>query len=250
MLKIGVADYGMSVWYGGLYDYEQRLDDLKAIGYDGLERLPAASADSAMQKLVALAERRMDFATCETNNIELNIKWTAALRKEYIWANKPAYIKDDFDAYCRTTRHLCQACARYGIRASVHNHLGSLVETQEQLEEYLARCPEVGLIFDTGHLGVAGGDLLHIVEKYYDRITAVHLKGWYSTDSSAKDWWAQGYFCGLGQGNTEIDNEGVVKALVGKGYDKWLFIEHDTHKQDPLLDLGESRKLLAGWLAE
>jgi len=29
-MKIGVADYGMNVWYGGLYDIEERLADLKA----------------------------------------------------------------------------------------------------------------------------------------------------------------------------------------------------------------------------
>ena len=44
MLKIGVADYGMFVWEGGLFDYEQRLRDIKAIGYDGLERLRPVSA--------------------------------------------------------------------------------------------------------------------------------------------------------------------------------------------------------------
>ena len=36
MMKIGVADYGMFVWEGGLFDYEQRARDLKAIGYDGM----------------------------------------------------------------------------------------------------------------------------------------------------------------------------------------------------------------------
>ena len=29
-MKFGVADYGMNVWHGGLYDIEERLKDLKA----------------------------------------------------------------------------------------------------------------------------------------------------------------------------------------------------------------------------
>ena len=34
-MKFGVADFGMSVWDGGLYDLQSRLEGLKAIGYDG-----------------------------------------------------------------------------------------------------------------------------------------------------------------------------------------------------------------------
>ena len=30
MIKIGVADYGMHVWFGGMYDYEKRMADLRA----------------------------------------------------------------------------------------------------------------------------------------------------------------------------------------------------------------------------
>ena len=34
-MKFGVADFGMSVWDGGLFDLQGRLEGLKAIGYDG-----------------------------------------------------------------------------------------------------------------------------------------------------------------------------------------------------------------------
>lgn len=43
-MKIGVADYGLNVWYGGLYDIEERLMALKALGLHGTERLEAISA--------------------------------------------------------------------------------------------------------------------------------------------------------------------------------------------------------------
>ena len=45
MEKIGVADYGMKVWYGNFYDYDERIADIRAIGYDGLERLYPNSAE-------------------------------------------------------------------------------------------------------------------------------------------------------------------------------------------------------------
>lgn len=248
MIKLGVADYGMNVWFGGMYDYEDRLAALKKIGYDGIERLQPLDADDAMRQLTCLAKLGMDFATVESRQAERNLKWTAALKKEYIWADKPAYIGWDFDAYCRTTNALCDACERYGIRAAVHNHLGSLVETQEQLDTFLERCPKVGLLLDTGHLGTAGGDVVGTAEKYYDRIVAVHVKDWVITDPGAPEWYQRGYFTALGHGTLPIDNEGVVKSLVRRGFDKWIFIEEDTHKRDPYEDLAECYEVMKGWI--
>lgn len=248
MLKFGVADYGMNVWFGANYDYERRLEKLKAIGYDGIERLSPLDADDAMRQLTALARLGMDFATCETKNPERNIKWTAALGKTYVWADKSAYIPMDFDAYCRTVRYQCETCAEFGIKAAVHNHLGSLVETQEQLDAFMEACPDAGLLLDTGHLGGAGGDVMKTVDKYYDRIVAVHLKDWQMTNPDGAEWYQRGYFTGLGHGNFPIDNKGVVQYLMSRGYDKWIFIEEDTHKQDPYLDLAENRETLDKWI--
>lgn len=42
-MKYGIANYGMNVWYGGCFDAEERLQDLKKIGYEGLERCAATS---------------------------------------------------------------------------------------------------------------------------------------------------------------------------------------------------------------
>jgi hypothetical protein len=35
-MKIGVADYGMNVWYGGRYDTEERLADLSVMPSTGI----------------------------------------------------------------------------------------------------------------------------------------------------------------------------------------------------------------------
>ena len=50
-MKIGVADYGMMVWYGAVYDYGMKMDALKAIGYDGAERIYANTPDEAYYRL-------------------------------------------------------------------------------------------------------------------------------------------------------------------------------------------------------
>ncbi len=248
MRRIGIADYGMNVWYGGFMDYETRMEDLKKIGYDGIERLTPIDAADALNKATTLAKLGMDFATVLAPSLELKVQWTAAFRKEYIWTDVSVnHSKDSMDTYCRRVNYLIAACKKYGIKAAVHNHLGCIVETQEQLDEFMTKCPEAGLVFDVGHMAVAGGNVREVMDKYYDRIVAIHLKEWVMQDPDQKDWWDRGYFCGLGQGNFPVDNEYVVRTAVEKGYDKWIFIEHDTHKREPLEDLAESREILTKW---
>ena len=248
MIKVGIADYGMNVWYGGFMDYETRMQQIKAIGYEGIERLTPIDAADALNKATILAKLGMDFSTVLAPTLELKVQWTAAFGKKYIWSDVQInHAKDTMDTYCRRVNYLIEAGKKYGVKIAVHNHLGCIVETQEQLDEFMEKCPDAGLVFDVGHMAVAGGNVREVFEKYYDRIVAIHLKEWVSTDPDAKEWWDRGYFCGLGQGNTNVDNEYVVKAAIEKGYDKWILIEHDTHKREPLEDLADSREILRKW---
>lgn len=84
MIKIGVADYGCNVWYGGIYDYEERLKDLKAIGYEGIERLVAKTPEEAMERMADAKKLEMDFVTCRTDNPMYNIRFAAAFGMKYI----------------------------------------------------------------------------------------------------------------------------------------------------------------------
>jgi sugar phosphate isomerase/epimerase len=242
-MKIGVADYGMNVWDGGCFDTEERLLRLKEIGYEGLERLEAIASDQAIGKAAMYRRLDMGFATCRGPTPEASIQWTAALGKDYVWAGVTGR---DFDTFCRQVNIQIKNCARYNVRVGLHNHLGSPVESQAQLEEYLVRCPESGLILDTGHLAAAGGDPLAIIRKYSARLVAVHIKDWLVKDAKIglERWFERGRFCELGAGNIGMDHKGAVKALLQAGYDGWVFVEHDTHLREPLLDLELSRQYL------
>jgi len=242
-MRIGVADYGMNVWDGGDFDPEQRWAALKAIGYDGVERLSATSAAEAMRKAARMRGMGVDFGTCSGPSPEASIQWTAALGKSYVWTSVTA---KDFDGFCRQVNIQAAACERWGIRLGLHNHLGTLVETQPQLAEFLARCPQCGLILDTAHLAAAGGDPVAIVEKHRTRLVAIHTKDWMvlKPEVGLDRWWERGRFCELGAGNIGLDNAAVMRALAGVGYDGWVFVEQDTHLQDPIKDLEISRQYL------
>lgn len=240
-MKIGIADYGMNVWYGDCYNYADRWAAIKEIGYDGLERLQPISADDALEKAATLKRMGMDFATCLAPNIEHAIKWTAALGKKYIWIDVNA---ENDEVYYRRVNYQVDACEKYGIKALLHNHLGARVETQEQLERFLENCPGAGLVFDTGHLAGAGGDVLEITEKYWDRIVSLHVKDFVYKDKNAKEWYERLRFCGLGCGEMGDVNAEAIKILLKHGYNDWILVEHDTHLRDPLADLAESRNYI------
>ena len=242
MIQVGVADYGIFAWEGGFFDYLERMKKVGSVGYDGLERLHAQTADQAMTLSAQVRKMGMGFATCLAPTPELSLQWTAALGRKYMWTN---VIGKDFDTFCRQVNSQISYAKPYGVEVALHNHLGSLVETQDQLLRFLEACPECKLVLDTGHLTVAeGGDPLYIVQNYFDRIAAVHLKEWVSTDSGKENWYDRGYFCELGGGNIPFQNDEIVKELVGRGYNGWIFVEHDSHKQEPLIDLKASREYL------
>jgi sugar phosphate isomerase/epimerase len=243
-MKFGVADYGLNQWYGGLSDYETRLRAVKEIGYDGLERLEAVSASDAIEKAALFRRLGMDFATCRGPTPLSSIQWTAALGKSYVW---PTATGQDFDAFCRQVNHQVEVCEQYGLRVGLHNHLGSLVESQEEIEEFLRRCPRCGLILDTAHLAAADGDPVEIVRRYGDRLVAIHLKDWVvlKPEVGLDRWPQRGRFCELGAGNIGLDNIAVMHALTEVGYDDWVHVEQDTHLRDPMEDLAHSRNYLS-----
>ncbi|MBN1865595.1 MAG: sugar phosphate isomerase/epimerase [Victivallales bacterium] len=244
-MKIGVADYGMNVWHGGLYDIEGRLESLRGIGYDGIERLEATGASDAIGKAAVFRKLGMDFSTCRGPNVLNSIEWTAALGKRYVWfATGENQRSTDFAVFCRRASEFCRAASRYGLTAAIHNHMHQRVESQQELEDFLAAVPEAGIVFDTGHLSMAGGNPVEIVEKYHKKICVMHLKDVFLTgkvsDSGAKEY----QFRALGDGNNGFDNAGVLEALLKVGWDGWIHIEQDNHQQEPLVELEKSIKFI------
>ncbi|MBT3376873.1 MAG: sugar phosphate isomerase/epimerase [Lentisphaerae bacterium] len=242
-MKFGVADYGMNVWDGGCFDIQARLEALRDIGFEGTERLSATSSGDALLMAATYRRMGMDFATLRAPDMESTIRWTAGLGRDYVWVSVTG---KDMDTFCRQASGQARACARWGLRVGLHNHLGQLVESHDQVVQFLEACPECGLVLDTAHLAAAGGDPVEIVRRYPRQLVAIHLKDWLETNPEIglERWPQRGRFCELGAGNIGLDNAAVMAALVDVGYDGWVHVEHDTHLQEPVRDLAISRQYL------
>lgn len=132
----------------------------------------------------------------------------------------------------------CNAiAAEQGITAAYHPHLGTLVETPDELERVMALsgirfCP------DTAHLAGGGGDPTALIREYGNRLAHVHLKDWDSTTRR---------FLPLGEG--ELDFPGILEAIRDAGYDDWLMVELDYYDGDPKTAAEISRRYLDRLLA-
>jgi inosose dehydratase len=67
----------------------------------------------------------------------------------------------------------------YGLTAAFHPHADTHVETQEQVERFLADTDPryMSLCLDTGHFAYRHGDNVGLIQKYPDRLGFVHIKG-------------------------------------------------------------------------
>ncbi len=128
--------------------------------------------------------------------------------------------------------------ARQGIDATLHPHVGTMVETGDQTARVLEGS-RIGLCLDTGHLLVGGADPVHIARTHPGRITHVHLKDVdeslaarvRSGDIAYMSAIRAGLFSPLGEG--DVDIAAIVESLEDHGYAGWYVLEQDTILEGP-----------------
>ena len=130
---------------------------------------------------------------------------------------------------------------RRGITATLHPHVGTMVETADDVERVLAGSL-IGLCLDTGHLVIGGADPVALAAEHPRRIRHTHLKD-VDAASAARvqsgevtytDAVRHGMYRPLGQG--DVDIAAIVGSLEGAGYDGWYVLEQDTILAGPLAD--------------
>ena len=68
-------------------------------------------------------------------------------------------------------------CADQGITLVYHHHMGTIVETIDDIHAFMAHTgPETRLLLDTGHAWLGGADPARLAARYMDRIAHIHCK--------------------------------------------------------------------------
>ena len=143
---------------------------------------------------------------------------------------------DEMKAYGARVSEIADWAAAQGMPLSYHHHMGAVVETEAELDLFMAHS-KIPLLLDAGHLQFAGGDPMRAVDKHHKRITHVHTKDVRMdvinkldrSKQSFLDAVALGAFTVPGDGS--IDFEVFVKKLANYGYEGWFVVEAE---QDPV----------------
>lgn len=143
-----------------------------------------------------------------------------------------------------------RAAAAVGVVATLHPHLGTVVESPDAVARVVAGS-SIGLCLDTGHYTLGGGDPIDLVTKHADRIVHAHLKDVSVAISDRvkageidyREGVRQGMYQALGAGDARVGE--IVDALVAAGYDGWYVLEQDTvveNEADAVRALENARK--------
>jgi inosose dehydratase len=158
-------------------------------------------------------------------------------------ATKPKLSDGEMKAYARKVTAFGEWCAAQGMPLSYHHHMAAVVETQGELDAFMAASgPGIPLLLDAGHLAFAGGDVLRAIDRHHARITHVHVKdirrpvidGLDRTRQSFLDAVALGAFTVPGDGS--LDFGAIVRRFADHGYEGWFVVEaeQDPKKNPPL----------------
>ncbi|GLS22411.1 myo-inosose-2 dehydratase [Labrys miyagiensis] len=158
-------------------------------------------------------------------------------------SQRPALAPEEWPDYGRKISRLAERMADFGVRLAFHHHMGTIVETDGEIDELMARTGEaVGLLYDTGHCAFSGGDPKALLERHIGRVVHVHCKDVRpdilararASDMSFMGAVMEGIFTVPGDG--AIDYASLLGILARHGYRGWLVVEaeQDPAKAHPL----------------
>jgi inosose dehydratase len=154
-------------------------------------------------------------------------------------SQRPKLDRDDVLAYAARLTDLAKWSQEEGVTLSYHHHMGSMIQDAEDIDWLMEGSgPEVTLLFDTGHLLMAGADPLAVLKKWGDRVHHVHFKdvrpevlNWVrASDRSFLDGVREGVFSVPGDPQGIIDFQAITDQLKVMDYDGWIVVEAE---QDP-----------------
>ncbi|MDE2448600.1 MAG: myo-inosose-2 dehydratase [Gammaproteobacteria bacterium] len=268
-LRIGINPIGWSnddlPWLGGDTPLEVALGEGAAIGYEGFELNGKFPKDAARVGRVLAAHglalvsgwysgrlarltAREEIAAIEPHLRLLEANGANVLvygetadsiqgqRRPLI--ERPVFrTSAEWRTYADALTGLARHTLQRGVRLAYHHHMGAYVQSPEDIDQLMAATgEEVGLLLDTGHCYLGGGDPLEVLRAHSDRVCHVHCKDVRTAvaELSRNRCWSfpecivNGVFTVPGDG--DLDFQGVVAKLTASGYAGWLVVEAE---QDP-----------------
>jgi len=177
-------------------------------------------------------------------------------------AKLPVLSDADWQILFNNLNRLQQVAAEVGVKAVLHPHVGTMIETQDHVMRVVAGST-IPFCLDTGHMIIGGTDPVAFAQNHAGRVAHSHLKdvdlSWakkvQSNELSYYDAVVQGMYRPLGQGDVDIRT--IVRSLIKSGYTGWFVLEQDNViteepgvNQGPMADAQTSVEFLRAVIAE
>jgi inosose dehydratase len=152
-------------------------------------------------------------------------------------SRRPKLSDEEWKPYGEKITRLSERFAEFGVRMAFHHHMGTIVETDEEIDRLMAVTGEAfGLLYDTGHCSFAGGDPKALLQRHVKKVVHVHckdvrpdvLRRARAEDMSFISAVMDGIFTVPGDGAQDYPT--LLKILSDNGYAGWLVVEAE---QDP-----------------
>ena len=154
-------------------------------------------------------------------------------------ANSPVLPADQWAEFGADVEAIAQYCADQGITLVYHHHMGTIVESGDEIDAFMAHTgPATHLLLDTGHALFGGANPEELAKKYMDRVGHIHCKNVRPVirkqvedeKLSFLEGVRRGVFTVPGDDEGDVAFEPVLKIAAEHGYSGWLVIEAE---QDP-----------------
>jgi inosose dehydratase len=158
-------------------------------------------------------------------------------------SQRPRLSAKEWPRYGQDLTRLAERMRAFGVEMAFHHHVGTVVETDSEVDRLMAETgPAVGLLFDSGHSALAGGDPVALAGRWAGRVVHVHCKDTRrqvldaarASDGSFMQAVLDGVFTVPGDGS--VDFPSLLSILRRAGYAGWLIVEaeQDPKKAEPL----------------
>jgi inosose dehydratase len=250
------------------------LNDTARIGFDGIEKGHKFPTDAAGLRAVleprglrfvsgwhstnllvnSVAEEKramdpfLDLLSAMGSNVIIVCETSNAIHGDDTKAvnERPRLTADQWPAFGAGIEALAAHAARRGITLAYHHHMGTVVETMEEISQLmLSTGPATHLLLDTGHCFFGGGDPTALADRWMGRVRHIHAKNVRPEvmaqvrrdNLSFLEGVRRGVFTVPGDRDGGVDFLPVLQKAADHGYQGWLVIEaeQDSKVRDPVV---------------
>ncbi|HQY05777.1 MAG TPA: myo-inosose-2 dehydratase [Lacunisphaera sp.] len=151
--------------------------------------------------------------------------------------DRPRLTEAEWPRLCAGLTKFAALSAAAGLKLVYHHHMGTVIQSEAELDRLLAGAPAMHLLFDPGHLAFAGIDPLAVARRHGARIAHVHLKSVRRevAEQVRREGWS--FYRAVRDGVFTIPGDGLVDfpaifaVLAQHHYRGWLVVEAE---EDPV----------------